>query len=107
MAEVQTGAEGLQIVDIRNPGEQEDGVIAGATRIPLARLLDRMGELDSGIPTVVYCAGGYRSSVGASLLRSHGFRSVADLQGGFSAWVAAGLPVTPPVMQEPAARTES
>ena len=117
VADVQTGFEGLQIVDIRNPGEQDEGVIDGATRIPLARLLGRLGELDPRVPTVVYCAGGYRSSVGASLLRAHGFDSVADLQGGFSAWVAAGLPVTsavtpgpvvpaaPAVAQEPAARS--
>jgi rhodanese-related sulfurtransferase len=45
----------------------------------------------------VYCASGYRSSIGASLLQSHGFDSVADLQGGFAAWRAAGLPVVAPV----------
>jgi rhodanese-related sulfurtransferase len=87
---------GLQLVDVRNPGEQEDdGVIEGARVIPIARLLDRMDELDPSIPTVVYCAGGYRSSAAASLLRAHGFAAVADLQGGFEAWVAAGLPVAP------------
>jgi hydroxyacylglutathione hydrolase len=34
----------------------------------------------------VYCAGGYRSSIGASLLRSMGFEDVSDLIGGFGAW---------------------
>jgi len=86
---------GLQLVDVRNPGEQEDGVIEGARPIPIACLLDRMDELDPSTPTVVYCAGGYRSSAAASLLRAHGFAAVADLQGGFEAWVAAGLPVAP------------
>ena len=71
----------VQILDVRNPGEQEAGVIAGARRIPLARLLDRLDELDRSVPTVVYCAGGYRSSIAASLLRAHGFASVADVQG--------------------------
>jgi hydroxyacylglutathione hydrolase len=83
----------LQVVDVRNPGEQEAGVIPGAHRIPLARLLDRYGELDPGAPTVVYCAGGYRSSIAASLLRSKGFEQVADLQGGYEAWAAADRPV--------------
>jgi hydroxyacylglutathione hydrolase len=83
----------LQIVDVRGPGEQESGVIPGARRLPLARLLEHHGELDSSAFTVVYCAGGYRSSIAASLLRSLGFRRVADLQGGFDAWAAAGLPV--------------
>lgn len=83
----------LQVLDIRNPGEQEAGVVPGAVRIPLARLLDRYQELDATAPTVVYCAGGYRSSIAASLLRSKGFARVADLQGGYDAWASAGLPV--------------
>jgi hydroxyacylglutathione hydrolase len=83
----------LQLVDVRNPGEQESGVIPGALRLPLARLLDRMGELDPAQPTVIYCAGGYRSSIAASLLRASGFQRVADLQGGYGAWAAADLPV--------------
>ena len=91
----------MQILDVRNPGEQEAGVIAGARRIPLARLLDRLDELDRSVPTVVYCAGGYRSSIAASLLRAHGFASVADVQGGCTAWVAAGLPVEDPAVQTP------
>ena len=82
----------LQVVDVRNPGEQEAGVLPGARRLPLAQLLDRHGELDPARPTVVYCAGGYRSSIAASLLRSLGFERVADLQGGYDAWAAAGLP---------------
>lgn len=83
----------LQVVDVRGPGEVELGVVPGARPVPLARLLDRYGELDPAAPTVVYCAGGYRSSIAASLLRSKGFAQVADLQGGFAAWEAAGLPV--------------
>ena len=91
-----TDEGGVQIVDVRNPGEQEAGVVDGAVRVPLARLLDRATELDPTLPTVVYCAGGYRSSIAASLLRSLGFRAVADLQGGFAAWVGADLPIIVP-----------
>jgi rhodanese-related sulfurtransferase len=87
---------GVQIVDVRNPDEQEAGVVPRAIGIPLARLLDRHGELDATASTVVYCAGGYRSSIAASLLRSVGFTDVADLQGGFDAWAAAGLPTVTP-----------
>jgi hydroxyacylglutathione hydrolase len=85
---------GLQVVDVRNPAEQEAGVLPGALRIPLARLLDGAAELDPAAPTVVYCAGGYRSSIAASLLRSLGFTQVADIQGGYGAWLAADLPTT-------------
>ena len=76
----------LQIVDVRNPGEVEAGTIPGAINIPVGQLPTRLGELDAAKPTVVYCAGGYRSSVAASLLRQHGFTDVSDILGGYGAW---------------------
>ena len=39
-------------------------------------------------PTVVYCAGGYRSSIAASLLREAGFADVSDVLGGYAAIAA-------------------
>lgn len=78
--------DGLVLVDIRNPGEVALGSIAGARHISLPSLLTRLGELDPLAPTVVFCAGGYRSSIAASLLRAHGFRDVSDVVGGFTAW---------------------
>ncbi len=80
---------GLQIVDVRNPGEAEAGMIPGAVNIPVGQLPDRTGELDPAKPTVVYCAGGYRSSVAASLLRQRGFADVSDILGGYDAWAEA------------------
>jgi glyoxylase-like metal-dependent hydrolase (beta-lactamase superfamily II)/rhodanese-related sulfurtransferase len=77
---------GLQIVDVRNPGEVEAGSIPNAIPIPVGQLPARLGELDPTKPTVVYCAGGYRSSVAASLLRQNGFTDVSDILGGYGAW---------------------
>lgn len=79
----------LQIIDVRNPGEVAAGMIPGAVNIPVGQLPDRLGELDTHRPTVVYCAGGYRSSVAASLLRRHGFDDVSDVLGGYNAWADA------------------
>jgi glyoxylase-like metal-dependent hydrolase (beta-lactamase superfamily II)/rhodanese-related sulfurtransferase len=76
----------LQIVDVRNPGEVAAGTIPNAIPIPVGQLPTRLGELDATKPTVVYCAGGYRSSVAASLLRQRGFADVSDILGGFGAW---------------------
>jgi rhodanese-related sulfurtransferase len=78
----------LQILDVRNPGEQVDGVIPGARSMPLPTLLARLDELDRTAPTVVYCATGVRSSIAASLLREKGFLTVADVLGGYPAWAA-------------------
>jgi len=86
----------VQLVDVRNPGEQEGGVIAGARRIPLAALLGRLDELDRTMTTVVYCAGGYRSIIAASALTARGFPLVADILGGYDAWKAAGFPTEAP-----------
>lgn len=76
----------LQVVDVRNPGEVEAGAIPNAISIPVGQLPARLGELDPGRPTVVYCAGGYRSSVAASLLQHNGFADVSDILGGYGAW---------------------
>lgn len=76
----------LQIVDVRNPGEVAAGTVPNAITIPVGQLPARLGELDPTTPTVVYCAGGYRSSVAASLLRQNGFTDVSDILGGFGAW---------------------
>jgi hydroxyacylglutathione hydrolase len=85
--------DGVQLVDVRGPSEVEiTGTLPGARRLPLPQLLDHLDDLDATTPTVVYCAGGYRSSVAASTLRAHGFSTVADLIGGQAAWAGAGLP---------------
>jgi glyoxylase-like metal-dependent hydrolase (beta-lactamase superfamily II)/rhodanese-related sulfurtransferase len=75
----------LQVVDVRNPGELEHGMVPGAVSIPVGQLPARADELDPARPTVVYCAGGYRSSVAASLLRQRGFADVSDIVGGYGA----------------------
>ena len=87
-------AAGLVVVDIRNPGETSLGTIPGARLISLPSLLRRLDELDPAAPTVVYCAGGYRSAIASSLLRAHGFTDVSDLIGGYTAWVNATHPAT-------------
>jgi hydroxyacylglutathione hydrolase len=83
---------GLQLVDVRNEGEHRLGSVPGAVNVPLARLVQGAATLDPDRPTVVFCAGGYRSSVGASYLRSAGFRDVSDILGGYGAWDALHEP---------------
>jgi len=74
------------LVDVRGPAETERGIVPGARVIPLARLVEDLDQLDPDAPTIVYCAGGYRSSIAASLLRAHGFRDVSDVIGGYAAY---------------------
>ena len=84
--------DAVTLVDIRNPGERESGVIPGSIPIPLAQLRTRLEQVPVGKPIVVHCAGGWRSSVAASLLRAQGFENVTDLLGGYNAWVESRLP---------------
>lgn len=84
-----TTVEDLQLIDVRQPGETEGGVIDGAILMPLTRLNSQLGALDPSRPTVVYCAGGFRSSIAASRLMAAGFEDVSDLLGGYGAWEQA------------------
>ena len=85
-AEIRPELGEVQLIDVRNPGEFEDGTIEDATNVPVGQLPTRIGELDPERCTVVFCAGGYRSSVAASLLRRNGFEDVSDIIGGYEAW---------------------
>ena len=88
LAERINSVKTLVLIDVRNPGEVALGAISGARNVGLPILLNAIDELDPTAPTVVYCAGGYRSSMAASLLRSRGFTDVSDLIGGYNAWSA-------------------
>jgi rhodanese-related sulfurtransferase len=81
------------MVDVRAPGERRQKRIAGSLGIPLGHLGERLSELPANRPIVVYCAGGYRSSIAASLLQRHGFAPVSEMAGGIAAWDAGQLPV--------------
>jgi len=76
------------LLDVRGPGEWVDGRIEGAVHVPLPELPDRLGDVPSG-EVVVYCGGGYRSVVAASLLQAAGRDDVSDLRGGYRGWTEA------------------
>ena len=83
----------LQILDVRSPGEWKGGRIPGAQHIFLADLRKRVDELDRSKPTAVYCASGYRVSIGTSILKQEGFTDVNNVPGSWEAWNKAKLPV--------------
>jgi hydroxyacylglutathione hydrolase len=86
-------ANGAVLLDIRKQSEYETGHAAEAIHIPLEYLQQHLAEIPQHKPLLVHCAGGYRSMIAASLLRRLGFRQVADVEGGFQAMLAEGLPV--------------
>lgn len=92
-AELLALSEAPLAVDVRTPREREQKFIAGSVHIPLNHLSERAAELPKNRPLLVYCAGGYRSSIAASMLSRGGFADVSEIAGGIAGWEAAKLPV--------------
>lgn len=85
-----------RVLDVRRQHEFDAGHIDGAAHIPLAQLNARIGELDRATHWLVFCAGGYRATIAASILERAGFPKVTLARGGMDAWTAAGMPVAEP-----------
>ena len=81
------------VIDIRAPRERADKSIRGSMHRPLNTLREGLPDVARDRAIIVHCAGGYRSSMAASLLQRDGFTNVSELAGGITAWEAAGLPV--------------
>jgi rhodanese-related sulfurtransferase len=84
------------VLDVRSADEFAAGHLRDAKNIPLADLANRIGELDKSKnrTVVVVCQSGARSDKAARQLAAAGFGDVWSLDGGVTAWQAAGLPVT-------------
>lgn len=83
---------GYRVIDVREPVEFAVGRVAGAELVPLGELEKVAGGWRRDEPLLVYCQSGGRSGQAQAVLKRLGFSSVLDLEGGFSAWSAAGLP---------------
>ena len=92
-AEVLSSSQPPLAIDVRASGEREQKYIAGSVSVPLNHLAENLEKLPKDRPLLVYCAGGYRSSIAASLLQRGGFNHVSEIAGGMAGWEAAKLPV--------------
>jgi glyoxylase-like metal-dependent hydrolase (beta-lactamase superfamily II)/rhodanese-related sulfurtransferase len=83
-----------QLIDVRRTPEYENGHVPKALSAPLLGLQQELRGLglDPTKPTAVICAGGYRSSAATSVLQRNGFSDLMNVNGGTSAWIAAGYP---------------
>ena len=97
-AELLSSTQPPLTIDVRAPRERDQKYIAGSMAIPLNHLMENLEKIPKDHPLLVYCAGGYRSSIAASLLQRCGFGPVGEIAGGIAGWEAAKLPVqTAPV----------
>ncbi len=86
-----TALPDVQFVDVRRPAEHANGHAVNTLNIPLDRLPRDLDKLDPTKVTYVICQGGYRSSIGTSILENAGFKKIYNVTGGTAAWLDAGL----------------
>lgn len=73
------------VLDVRKNSEYSSEHLIDSKFISLNKLCDHLQELSSDVPYVIYCAGGYRSMIAASILKKNGFLRVTDVVGGYDA----------------------
>ena len=89
------GGEKFAFVDLRPAGDFQKGHLPGALSIPITELPKRLGEIPKAGRVVLYCAcppGGVDESYSYLMLRGKGYRNVAVLENGFSAWTQRKFP---------------
>ena len=91
LAQQNAQTDEVSILDVRSPQEWAKGHVPGARHIFLPDLPGQLQTLDKTKAMAVHCDSGYRASIGASLLQSHGFK-VSNVPGSWQAWKSSGLP---------------
>lgn len=88
-AAIESGA--MTVLDVRASTEYQAGHIPLAEHRFLGQLLRELSSINQAKPVVAHCLGGGRSAIATSILQRAGFE-VTNMQGGYNAWVQAGLP---------------
>lgn len=86
--------QGVQLIDVRKPGEWNTSHIKGARFVPLSEFPHSLSSLDKNKNYIVYCGGGYRSMTAISIMKNYGFRHLTNIYGGFGALQKAGLEIS-------------
>jgi len=82
------------VYDVRKETEYDAEHLKEAQLTPLDFLNDHLAEFPSDKTFYVHCAGGYRSMIAASILKSRGIHNLIDVSGGFGAIKKTGIPTT-------------
>lgn len=75
----------LAVKDVRKSTEFEAEHLVNAENVPLAYISENMAEFSKKDTNYIHCAGGYRSMIAASILKSRGFDNVVNVEGGIGA----------------------
>lgn len=80
----------IPVLDVRKPGEYESGHITDAQNLPLDTINEGMPLIDKNKTYYVHCAGGYRSMIYTSILKSRGYDNLINVENGFKTIIATG-----------------
>ncbi len=86
--------EKLTLFDVRKPGEYLSEHLPDAKNTPLDFINEHMNDFPTESPFYIHCAGGYRSMIAASILKSRGIHNLIDIKGGFGAIKKSGMKTT-------------
>lgn len=85
------------VLDVRNPGEWNTGIVENAKLVCLSTLEKSLDLLDKEQHYLVHCARGYRSMMASSILKKHGFKNITNIRGGMASIVEQKVPLVQPV----------
>ncbi|MCG7848630.1 MAG: rhodanese-like domain-containing protein [ANME-2 cluster archaeon] len=81
------------LLDVRTQEEYDAGHITDAVLIPHDELQDRLDELPTDLPILVYCRTARRSAIAGEILTDNGYLEVYNLAGGIVDWEKKGYPI--------------
>lgn len=84
LADLRFLEEREKVIDLRTPEEHKAESIPNTLHIPLDQLPFQLPDLDKNLTYYLFCGGGYRSMIGASLLKKMGFMFIKNVYGGFT-----------------------
>ena len=90
LADVLDNQPDALIIDVRKPSEFAAEHVDGAKNLPLDYISELMAEFPKDQTMYIHCAGGYRSMMAASILKSRGYENLVDIDGGFGAIQKSG-----------------
>ncbi|MDO6490619.1 MAG: MBL fold metallo-hydrolase [Cellulophaga sp.] len=93
-AKVEIKEKSAEVFDVRKVGEYQSEHLVDAKSTPLSMLNSHLAEFPKETPFYIHCAGGYRSVIAASILKSRGIHNLVDIAGGFAAMRNADMNIT-------------
>ena len=83
-----------RIFDVRKESEYISSHIVGAHNLPLSSINQQLSSIPPSESVYIHCAGGYRSMIASSILKSRGYHDLIDVQGGFKSIKDTDIPIS-------------